>query len=284
MTHQERLDAFCHQVNRRLSEYFDGVNPLLYDAMRYSLLAGGKRIRPALVLEFCRISGGGDALDFACAVELIHTYSLIHDDLPCMDNDDFRRGKPTSHKIYGEAIALLAGDALLTEAFSLIAGAPVEDLKKVKALAELSTAAGAYGMVGGQVLDMEGQLRPMQVNEVVQMHRQKTGALIAAAACIGCIAGGGTDNQIESARQYANHLGLAFQIRDDMLDTSGDPEKMGKSVHSDNNKSTFISLYGYEECKHMVLAETRRAKESLESFSDNSFLIWLADFLCDREK
>ena len=195
----------------------------LFDAMRYSLLAGGKRIRPVLTLEFCRICGGDwqSAVPFACALEMVHTYSLIHDDLPCMDNDDYRRGRLTNHKVFGEALAVLAGDGLLTAAFETAANAPADPAVIVRAIRILSEQAGELGMVGGQVLDMQAEEQELTEQGIYDIQRRKTGALIQAACQIGVVAANGTAQQLESAKTYAQNLGLAFQIRDDMLDVLG---------------------------------------------------------------
>ena len=284
---QERIEAY-------LSHCFDGRTPYadLYDAMEYSLLSGGKRLRPVLTLEVCRLCGGDveQALPFACAVECIHTYSLIHDDLPCMDDDDLRRGRPTNHKVYGQAMALLAGDALLTAAFELIAqhGLELDDPRRGLAVADcLGRAAGARGMVGGQVLDMAGEDRSLSLAEVEELQRLKTGALISAAAEIGCIVAGGSEDDLDAVRRYARDLGLAFQIRDDILDVEGDEAVLGKSVRSDarSGKSTFVTLKGVEACEQMVWARTEEAKQALRArFRECGFLCWLADKLVKREK
>ena len=229
----------------------------LYDAMRYSLLAGGKRIRPVLTLEFARIAGMDwhDALPAACALELVHTYSLIHDDLPCMDDDDLRRGKPTNHKVYGETLAVLAGDALQPEAFRLILTAPglAPDRRAACALV-LAEAAGADGMVAGQVLDTLHA--PKTEAELTEVHRLKTGAMIAGACRMGVAAAGGGDALDQAARAYAEELGLAFQIRDDLLDVVGDEATFGKPIGSDKEegKVTFVDLLGVDGCDAAVRA------------------------------
>ena len=231
MMYDEILRADCTLVEDYLRRCFAERESRadLYDAMLYSLLAGGKRLRPVLALETCRMCGGdvNTALPFACAVEMIHTYSLIHDDLPCMDDDDLRRGRPTNHKVYGEATAVLAGDALLTAAFETIAehGTALSAERALEASACLGRAAGARGMVGGQALDMAGEGHSLALSEVEELQRLKTGALIAAAAEIGCIVAGGGEQEREAVRRYAQLLGLAFQIRDDMLDVDGDEAK-----------------------------------------------------------
>lgn len=256
----------------------------LFDSMRYSLLAGGKRLRPVFVLDFCRMCGGDykQALPLAAAVEMIHTYSLIHDDLPCMDNDDYRRGKLTNHKVYGEAMAVLAGDALLTAAFSQIAAAPYSADMRINAVQVLSTCAGELGMVGGQVLDIQGEQRICTAQDVLNIHTGKTVALIRAACVIGVLAGGGTDEQLQAASDFAYHLGLAFQIRDDMLDVIGEQKKLGKAVGTDANKNTFVCLYGIKECDRMVKDHTQKALISLRLFNDSKFMEDIAAMLIER--
>ncbi|MEG0754864.1 MAG: polyprenyl synthetase family protein [Oscillospiraceae bacterium] len=260
----------------------------IYNAMNYSLLAGGKRLRPILTLEACRMCGGdmGEAMPMACAVEMIHTYSLIHDDLPCMDDDDLRRGRPTNHKVYGEATAILAGDGLLTAAFefALGQGSGILPERRVAAAACLAKAAGAHGMVGGQALDMAGEGRGVTRAEVEELQRLKTGALICAAAEMGCIVAGGTETQRAAVRKYAQKLGLAFQVRDDMLDVEGDLDSMGKTLGSDaaNEKSTFVSLLGLEACRSYVDQLTEEAVTSLDQFAHPEFLQWLATDMAGR--
>ena len=258
----------------------------LFDSMRYSLLAGGKRLRPLFVLEFCRVCGGDvqKAMPLAAAVEMIHTYSLIHDDLPCMDNDDFRRGNPTNHKVYGEAVAVLAGDALLTAAFSYIAKSELSAQCRIQAVEILSNCAGELGMVGGQILDIESESRKCTAQEVLDIQSRKTGALIRAACQLGVVAAGGTQQQLDAAGEFADHLGLAFQIRDDMLDVIGSREEMGKSVGTDGVKNTFVQLYGVEKCGLLVEEHTQKAISALNIFSDSDYLMWLANSLTNRYK
>jgi geranylgeranyl diphosphate synthase type II len=253
--------------------------------MEYSLLAGGKRLRPIFVLDFCRMCGGDwqKAAPFAAAMEMIHTYSLIHDDLPCMDNDDFRRGRPTNHRVYGETMAILAGDALLTDAFMLAASAELPDPGQMGlAIGVLAQNAGSLGMVGGQVLDIQSETRELTEQEVIDIQSRKTGALINAACVLGVIAGGGDEKKIEAAATFAGALGLAFQIRDDMLDVIGTQEEMGKGVGTDETKNTFVKLYGLETCEALVQKYTNLAIGALKIFDDNTYMTALAKSLTDR--
>lgn len=258
------------------------------EAMRYSLLNGGKRLRPVFCLEFAKCLGADkkDALAFACAVEYIHTYSLIHDDLPCMDNDDFRRGKPSCHKQFGEATALLAGDALLTHASRIITEAPLADDKKVKAVSALSKYSGVAGMLGGQVIDLKYESESPDLEQILTVHKLKTGALIALSCILGCIAGGADDNKIKAASGFAYNLGIAFQIKDDILDVMGDSEKLGKPVGSDseNDKVTYVSLTGIEAAQNDVEKYTAKAISFLDEFENTEFLKSLAQNLVSREK
>ena len=217
------LEAIENYLETKCFCYDNEPQKALFEAMRYSLLAGGKRLRPIFVLDFCRMCGGNweKALPFAAAVEMVHTYSLIHDDLPCMDDDDLRRGRPTNHKVFGEATAVLAGDALLTAAFSYIADADISAEIRIRAVKILSHCAGELGMVGGQMLDMCSEQRECTVQEVMDIQSRKTGALIRAACMLGVLAGQGSEEQLLSALEFATHLGIAFQIRDDMLDVIG---------------------------------------------------------------
>lgn len=264
--------------------YPDEPQKELFEAMRYSLLAGGKRIRPIMVLDFCRMCGGDwkAALPFAAAVEMVHTYSLIHDDLPCMDNDDYRRGKLTNHKVYGDATAVLAGDALLTAAFSFLANAPFSAETCLKAVRILSDCAGERGMVGGQVLDMQSDQRQCTEQEVLDIQSRKTGALIRSACMLGVLSGGGSEEQLHSADQFATHLGLAFQIRDDMLDVIGNPEELGKAVGVDTVKNTFVQLYGLDRCDELVRDHTHKALAWLDVFKCNMFMSTIAAKMINR--
>ena len=268
-----------------IDQFHDEPQKVLYDAMGYSLLAGGKRLRPIFAFDFCRMCGGEwqNAAPFAAAIEMIHTYSLIHDDLPCMDNDDFRRGRPTNHKVYGEGIAVLAGDALLTDAFAVAASAKLAKPQDIGfAISVLSECAGSLGMVGGQVLDIMSEERTLTEQEVLDIQSRKTGKLINAACVLGVIAGGGSEEQIEAAAKFAGLLGLAFQIRDDMLDVIGTQEEMGKGVGTDAAKNTFVRLYGLEKCEALVQKYTQIAVEMLNVFEDNAYMTALAKSLTER--
>ncbi len=257
--------------------------------MRYSLLAGGKRIRPMLVLEFCRIAGGDieAAMPVACAIEMLHTYSLIHDDLPCMDNDELRRGKPTNHVVFGECTATLAGDTLQAEAFGTIlrSGLPVE--RKAACAEILAGAVGLDGMCCGQYLDMLWEGRSLTEQELTEINSRKTGALLAAACQMGVAAAGGTERMLECAGHFGAAIGMAFQIRDDMLDVLSTEEELGKPIGSDSqeNKNTYMVLMGREGCEKTIAKLTAFSKSILsEAFDDTAFLCELADALSVRDK
>ena len=263
----------------------------LIQAMNYSVNAGGKRLRPALLLEFCRMCGGNEdwALPAACGVELLHTYSLIHDDLPCMDNDDLRRGKPTNHKMFGECTATLAGDALQAAAFETILTAPLPAEVNAAAGLTLARAAGVLGMCGGQQLDMEGETRTLTLKEVARMNQLKTGCLLKAACVMGVQAAGvpADDPMVNAAEHYAKAIGLAFQVRDDMLNVTSTEEEMGKPVGNDaeSHKSTYVSLLGLDKCANVIAQQTAAAKEAIQGcLPDVDFLCDLADYLAGREK
>ena len=287
------LEQQCREYRQYLETYLkeryqalsDEPQTLLFEAMQYSLMAGGKRLRPILAFAFCRMCGGDweKAAPFAAAIEMIHTYSLIHDDLPCMDNDDYRRGRLTNHKVYGEAMAVLAGDALLTDAFGIAATAELPKPESMAtAIRVLSECAGSAGMVGGQVLDIMSAERELTEQEVLDIQNRKTGCLICAACVLGVIAGGGSDAQYEAACQFAAGLGLAFQIRDDMLDVIGTQEELGKATGVDADKNTFVKLFGLERCEELVASYTNYAIDALNAFSDTSFLKALAKSLTER--
>ncbi len=286
----QRMDEYKAYVEGFLKDWYGRFSAepqsKLFEAMEYSLLAGGKRLRPVLAFEFCRLCGGDwkEAAPFAAAVEMIHTYSLIHDDLPCMDNDDYRRGRLTNHKVFGEAIAVLAGDALLTDAFAVASTAKLPQPERMgEAIGVLSECAGSLGMVGGQVLDIMSEDRALTEQEVLAIQTRKTGALINAACSLGAIAGGADEKQFDAACQFAAGLGLAFQIRDDMLDVIGTQEEMGKGVGTDENKNTFVKLYGLERCEELVRKYTDYALDALKVFPDNTFLQTLALQMIQRK-
>lgn len=288
---KQYMDLLNAQLELRVALAPQLLQGSILEAMRYSLLAGGKRIRPILTLEFCRAAGGdvANALPFACAIEMIHTYSLIHDDLPCMDNDDYRRGRLTNHKVYGEAMAVLAGDALLNFAFETALSATVSEtltpdriLLAAKALADFS---GIYGMIGGQIIDIEGENMSCGLDRIVEMDRCKTAALMRASVKMGCLVAGATEKQLAAADQYAENMGIAFQIEDDILDVTGDFQKLGKQTGSDekSKKNTYVSLLGLEQAKQMAADLTQKALSALDAFDDTAFLQELANMLLHRE-
>lgn len=261
---------YLDEINSALKEYLPTADDVVSQAMRYSVENGGKRIRPALLLEFCRVCGGDykKAVPFACALEMIHTYSLIHDDLPCMDNDDFRRGKPSCHIAFGEEYALLAGDALLTLAFETAMKSNLSAEITVKAAKELAKAAGVMGMVGGQVLDLQNECKKVGVSDLQKTDELKTGELIRAACVLGCVCAGADDKKIAAAEKYAHDIGIAFQIVDDILDVTSDEETLGKPIGSDeeNQKSTYVSLLGIEKSRKTAEELTLNAQKALDAF------------------
>ncbi len=263
-----------------LVELTGGEEDEVSEAMLYSLKNGGKRVRPMLVLEFCRVCGGNveAALPFACAVEMIHTYSLIHDDLPCMDDDDFRRGMPSCHKQYGEATALLAGDGLLTLAFSVLSKAELSAEKKIEAVKVLADCAGHLGMIGGQTMDLAHEGQSITIDQLRKTDALKTGRLIRCACALGCIAAGADEEMRKVAEKYADSIGLAFQIVDDLLDITSTAEELGKPVGSDeeNEKSTYPALLGMEKSAQLVDELTAEAVDVLKIFGENS--AFLADY------
>ena len=257
----------------------------LFDAMSYSLNAGGKRLRPFLINLFCDACNGNaqKALPAEIAIELIHTYSLIHDDLPAMDNDDYRRGKLTNHKVFGEASAILAGDGLLTDAFRILS----EELPPKQAIAciqILSRAAGPNGMVGGQALDISAEDRLCTEQEVIDIQSMKTGALIVAACQMGVACAQGSQEAFEAAFVFGSSIGLAFQIRDDMLDVIGNLSELGKEVGKDSEKNTFVKLYGLDRCNEIIKEQTNIAVNALNVFSDAHLLKELAEQIAVRNK
>ena len=267
----------------------DGPAGRLFDAMRYSLLAGGKRLRPVLAMAACEAVGGAlDAvMGFACAIEMIHTYSLIHDDLPCMDDDDLRRGRPTNHKVYGEAIATLAGDGLLTDAFRVVAsGAGVSSEALLQTVIDLADAAGSNGMVGGQVIDLLGEGRALELKELEVLHSKKTGALFVAAVTCGARLGGASPAQLRAMRDYGRALGLAFQVADDLLDVEATTAELGKRTHKDEarGKATYPSLLGIERSRQLARDLVLKAHAALADFDDRADpLRALASFAVERK-
>ena len=293
MTWSERYPEYCSMIEAALPQYLPPVTlpqGKVCEAMAYSLLDGGKRIRGCLTLALCELCGGEvqSALPLACAVEMVHAYSLIHDDLPCMDNDDLRRGKPSCHIKFGEGTALLAGDALLTHAFSAASDAyfngtlPAETV--LRCVNQLSRAAGVEGMIGGQVIDTAPEEVPMTPEQLEAMHGMKTGALIRSAAVLGCLAAGAPRDVVMQADLYAAKIGLAFQIVDDILDATEESEKLGKSTSdADNNKTTYISLYGVEKAREMVRRLVLEADLAVKgTVLDDEMLYELADTLAKR--
>lgn len=272
------LKQYCQEkgkiIDEALSKFIPRENmypPAIFEAMRYSLFAGGKRLRPILLMAAADAVGGAgsDYLNIACGLEMIHTYSLIHDDLPAMDDDDYRRGKLTSHKVFGEGMAILAGDGLLTAAFTVMLSQPaVEPDVLVKVLGEISTAAGATGMIGGQVIDLSSEGEIISIDTLAYMHQAKTGALFKAALRAGAQLARAKEWQIEALTKYAEQFGLAFQITDDILDVTGSQEKIGKPIGSDmrNHKATYVTLYSLNEAKIMANQAVSQALEALSHF------------------
>lgn len=269
----------CQAVDEALERFFpasSGLEKTVVEAARYSLFAGGKRVRPILCLAAAEVvEGSANAvMPAACALEMVHTYSLIHDDLPAMDNDDFRRGRPTNHRVYGEAVAILAGDLLLTEAFGLLAAPPAVEAvaipaeRRLQAVAILARASGAQGMIAGQVIDLESETREVDLTTVEYMHIRKTGALISASLEIGAVLSGASPEALEALIRYGRHVGLAFQITDDLLDVEGDPQVMGKSAGSDaaKNKKTYPALVGVARTKEIAQDHVERAVKALDGF------------------
>lgn len=294
MTFAEQMDADVSKIETALEKYLSRETGEGYDrifeAAKYAAMAGGKRLRPVIVLAFCRLCGGDadKALPFACAIEMVHTYSLIHDDLPCMDNDDLRRGRPTCHKAFDEATAVLAGDGLLTAAFETAASAenlPAETV--LQCIRLLGRAAGMNGMIAGQVLDMGAEHRGITFDELCLLQSLKTGCLLWAACELGCTAAGNADeDMLAKAHEYGERLGLAFQIQDDLLDIEGDTVVLGKTTGKDarDEKSTFPSLLGPEACRRLASDLTEQAMRTLAGVPGSDFLIWLARRLMGRTK
>jgi geranylgeranyl diphosphate synthase type II len=287
----QEMDWCRDAVDSRLRELLAeaGQNyATLVESMRYSLLAGGKRVRAVICMKFCQAAGGRmeDALNAACAIEMLHTYTLIHDDLPSMDGDDLRRGKPSNHIEFGEFTATLAGDALQAAAFETLANSPLPAESIVEMVKILAHAAGPHGICAGQYLDLSGEGWHLTIDELLELYSMKTAALISAAARLGVIAGSGTQEQVDAAHSYAQAIGLAFQVRDDVLDCIATTEELGKPTGSDieNDKSTFASLLGIETCEKMINRETGNAITSIDGrFENTEFLTWLARILAERK-
>lgn len=291
-TNKTVLENYISIINDKLLTLIEEESCLqesVINAMRYSISIGGKRIRPILALEFCRMLGGGDsALIPACAIEMIHTFSLIHDDLPCMDDDDFRRGEKSCHVVFGEDIALLAGDALSIKAFEIISqyakdGGISTDMSNEVILA-LAKSSGVFGMCGGQVIDLESEGKSIPIDILSKIHKLKTGALIGVSCKIGCIVAGASKEQCDKAELFGQKLGQAFQIIDDILDVEGDENALGKPIGSDAEmgKTTYISLFGAKKAKEMAKSATDEALKILEGFPNSDFLISLTKELLVR--
>lgn len=270
----QQLNDCLAEVNQALSDFLPEQDDPMREVMAYSLANGGKRVRPFLTLAFCELCGGKreTALPFAAAVEYVHTYSLIHDDLPCMDDDDMRRGQPSSHIRFGEANALLGGDALLTRAFGILVSAELPPSLLVRAVDALSLYAGTEGMIGGQVLDLAGEGQKQTVSDLKKTDAGKTAALIKCACVLGCIAADASWEQIEAAENFADNLGIAFQIQDDILDVTSDSATLGKPVGSDvkNEKSTYVSLLGLDGARKEEQRYTENALRSLDIFGQEA--------------
>ncbi|WML35304.1 farnesyl diphosphate synthase [Clostridium sp. OS1-26] len=287
------IEKLKKEIENWVSEHFKdkgSYNKRVYEAITYSLDAGGKRIRPLLFLLTYMLKNNNykSVLPVAAAIEIIHTYSLIHDDLPCMDNDDLRRGKPTNHKVFGEAIAVLAGDGLLNEAMNIMFRYCMDnDKNAIRACSLISESAGIEGMVGGQTVDILSENTKIPIDQLYYMHSKKTGALIKAAIVAGAILGGSTEEDVKKLDYYGQKLGLAFQIKDDILDIVGDTEVLGKKAKSDldNNKTTFITTYGLNKCMEMCNSLTSECVEVLDKVEgDTSKLKEITLFLLNREK
>ncbi len=289
---KKKLAEQIELIDRRLDKYLaEKNNPqnIIYKAMRYSVFAGGKRLRPILMLNACEMCGGDidEVIPFACALEMIHTYSLIHDDLPAMDNDDLRRGMPTSHIKFGEATAILTGDALLNKAFEIVSAYNGKNVERaMRAVNMLAVSAGTEGMIGGQVVDMESEGKDISLDALRYLHLNKTGAIIESACTVGALIGGGGETEISAAGEFAKNLGIAFQIQDDILDVTGTSEELGKPIGSDSekNKCTYVKLLGLERSREEAERYSQNAKKALEVFGKKAdFLIWLTDYLTERK-
>lgn len=284
---KEQIDFIDRYLDKYLEEK-DNPQSIIYKAMRYSVFAGGKRLRPILMINVCKMCGGDikEVIPFACAMEMIHTYSLIHDDLPAMDNDDLRRGQPTSHIKFGEAAAILAGDALLNKAFEIVSQYSGDNpMRVLKAINILASSSGTEGMIGGQVVDMESEGKDITLDELKYLHLNKTGAIIRSACAIGALMAGAGKSETEAIDRFALNLGVAFQIRDDVLDVIGSEEELGKPIGSDEveNKNTYVKIAGLAESEKMAEEYTEKAKKELLLFGDKAeFLLKLTDYLTNR--
>ena len=294
MSFKSSLKYRVDYIEKLLKEYMPeekGYQKTIFEAMNYSLKAGGKRLRPILTLEACRIVGGNeeDVIPFAIAIEMIHTYSLIHDDLPALDNDDLRRGRPTNHKVYGDAMAILAGDGLLNYAFEIMLSSSIgkeNPAKYLNAINEIAKSSGVYGMIGGQVVDIESEDKNIEMEKLDFIHLNKTAAIIVGCMRAGAIIGDATEEQLENITKYATNIGLSFQIADDILDITGDESKLGKKVGSDidNNKSTYPSLIGLEKSKEIANDLINEAKTRISNIKgDTEFLNDLAEYIVARD-
>ena len=294
MEFKKILKSKIDYIETLLKDYMpkeEGYQQTIMKAMNYSLEAGGKRLRPILTLESCKIVGGKeeDAIPFAMAIEMIHTYSLIHDDLPALDNDDLRRGKPTNHKVFGEAMATLAGDALLNYAYEIMLSSSInkkDSNKYLKAIYEIASHAGIYGMIGGQVVDVESENKIIEKEKLDFIHLNKTAAMIVGCMRAGAIIGGATEEQLDRITKYGKNIGLSFQIVDDILDITGDEEKLGKPIGSDieNHKSTYPSLVGLEKSRQIARQLVQEGKYSIEGLStETDFLNQLGDYIISRD-
>ena len=283
--------SYIEDILKQYMPKEEGYQKTIMESMNYSLSAGGKRLRPILTLEACKIVGGNEAdvIPFAVAIEMIHTYSLIHDDLPALDNDDLRRGRKTNHIVYGEDIAILAGDALLNYAFEIMLSTSIgkeNPAKYLKAINEIAKTSGIHGMIGGQVVDVESENKEISKEKLDYIHNNKTAAIIIGCMRAGAIIGDASEEQLENITKYAKNIGLSFQIVDDILDIVGDQSKLGKKVGSDleNHKSTYPSLIGLEKSKEIAAELIEEAKLSIKLVENNAqFLCGLADYIIDRE-
>lgn len=294
MQFKQSLKERANYIEELLNRYMpkeEGYQKTIMESVNYSLRAGGKRLRPILTLEACKIVGGNeeDVIPFAVAIEMIHTYSLIHDDLPALDNDDLRRGRKTNHIVYGEDMAILAGDALLNYAFEIMLSNSIEKentRKYLRAINEIAKSSGIYGMIGGQVVDVQSENKQISKEKLDYIHNNKTAAIIIGCMRAGAIIGDASEENLDKITKYAKNIGLSFQIVDDILDIVGDEAKLGKKVGSDieNHKSTYPSLLGLEESKIIAHKLIEEAKDNIKDIGTNSeFLVGLADYIIDRE-